>query len=237
MFLFALWLYFIKKYIDTHNNKFIIYASIVSGVASSVRIMGLSLTLTTVYVYIKQNTFNIKTMLYTICYSTLSSFGFIVYATYLWIKFKDPLMFFHVQSMFGANRSNGKIITPIQTLWRYIKIFATAQPTTILYWRAVFEFIAFIFGVYLLFVLYKQVPNKNSKYASIYIIPSTIMLFIPALTGTLSSMPRYILPIIPLFYAWTEVMHIEKQIKLQLFINFVIQLLLLTLFITGTFIA
>jgi len=106
----------------------------------------------------------------------------------------DALAFFHVQPAFGANRSGNEVILLPQVLWRYLKIFMTADMTTFAYWVAGFEFIVFAIGIALIIWAWRE-----KKYRSLMAY-SLLVLLVPTLTGTLSSLPRYILSAFPLFF-------------------------------------
>lgn len=121
--------------------------------------------------------------------------GLIFYMYYLYLRSGDPLLFFHVQEAFGANRSSSDIILLPQVLWRYLKIIFTAylKPTPISYVISVSE-LMFTFFAYLITYL-----GWRSRKFSSYILYLLAVITLPTLTGTLSSMPRYILTAFPLF--------------------------------------
>ncbi len=235
--------------------------ALISACASATRITGLALSLATTYlIWRAQNKVRnlmctqsheryvtyfgsaakfVSSIIRNLFLTTLSFSGFIIYSLYLYFKFHDPLMFLHVQSMFGAHRST-HLIFPLQTLWRYLKIIITATPTTILYWRALFEFLVFIWGLYLLYKLYLLGKNHSQRYklpATSYCIISLIMLSLSSFTGTLSSMPRYFVVILPLFYAWTKLYRSRLVFYLTLLLLASLQLVTFLLFATGNFIA
>ena len=89
--------------------------------------------------------------------------GFLIYCFYLWKTTGNPLMFFHSQPAFGANRSTNIIILP-QVIFRYIKIFFTAQ-FNFQYFISLFEFLTFFLVLIVLtFDFFIQLKfNKNLK--------------------------------------------------------------------------
>jgi len=255
IFLVSLWMYFFTR--SDLNRNFrgatskrvslqarrsdLVKLALISACASATRITGLALSLVTIYLYFTTFKFSLKlkSMLHATCYMLLSSFGIISYMFYLWHKFNDPLMFLHVQSMFGAHRATHLMI-PLQTLWRYLKIIITATPTTLLYWRALFELLVFIWGLYLLYKLYLLEKNHSPRYklhATSYCIISLIMLSLSSFTGTLSSMPRYFVVILPLFYAWAKLYRSSLVFYLTLLLVTSLQLVAFYFFATGTFVA
>ncbi len=268
IFLFSLWIYLAKKYLNSHTANYLFQMAIVAGFTTATRITGLALSLATTYLiwsfqanfqnkvrnlnaetvpnlrrpdlsfwlritkFLRYTNFGwlVRNLLTTI----ISFSGFLTYMFYLWHKFHDPFMFLHVQSMFGANRAN-HLIFPLQTLWRYLKIMITATPTTLLYWRAFFELFIFLWGIFLIYQIYQKVRNKRLK--AIYLITSLIMLSLSSFTGTLSSIPRYFLVILPLFYVWAKLYHSNLTFYLTLLFLTFLQLVTFLLFTTGTFVA
>jgi len=122
--------------------------------------------------------------------------GFIIYSSYLWITFGKPLYFLEVQNGFKAERSSSltSLISPPQVMFRYSKIFISADRSHPDYWIAVTEFSSFVLGVLVLGWL-----TYRKKIPAAYLIYSWPALVLPSLTGTFSSMPRYLLTIFPIF--------------------------------------
>lgn len=120
--------------------------------------------------------------------------GLLTYMIYLNGLTGDPLAFFHVQTAFGSERSVNKFILLPQVVWRYLKIFITYDFFAFTYYVAIFEFIVLLFMTVALFIGWK------SRFSRSQIFYSLIVLMIPTLTGTLSSLPRYALSAFPLFF-------------------------------------
>lgn len=121
--------------------------------------------------------------------------GLLFYMWYLWQTVGDPFFFFHVQPAFGAGRSGSTLIFLPQVIWRYVKIFVTANPVTISYTVAVFEFLTLLLALSGLFVgITRRVISWPLAFYSLGIV------LVPTLTGTLSSLPRYVLSAFPLFF-------------------------------------
>jgi hypothetical protein len=113
------------------------------------------------------------------------------YMLYLQSVFQDPLYFYHVQSEFGSGREE-RIIFWLQVVWRYAKMLLS-QPTISLQTLTLLqEATAGILGVILLIISVKWI-----KPAWVFFGITAAML--PTLTGTFSSMPRYLLVCFPLF--------------------------------------
>lgn len=163
-------------------------ASVVAALASATRLVGVFLGLVLVWSLLAR--YKGTRPVYVLVISIVSVSGFLLYIYFLWSKFGDPLMFLHVQEMFGANRSGGEIILLPQVLYRYLKMIFTVDPTTFLYQRIWFELLFFLGA---LWAWYKNLKSA-SREVSLYVILS---LLLPTLTGTLSSLPRYCLVLVP----------------------------------------
>lgn len=203
-----------------------VFAGVFGMFASATRLFGILLFAVVLIEYIKERR---KKLIYEIGISFIP-LGLIAYMVFLTQETGDPLAFFHVQPAFGAERSGSSMILLPQVLWRYVKIIITANPTTIQYGVAIFEFGVFLFSLWLLWLCWK----KKMRFS--YILYSLLVIFIPTLTGTLSSFPRYFLSAFPLFFILTEIK--GKSIKQFIRLIFLFGLILCTsLFIRGYFIA
>lgn len=129
----------------------------------------------------------------------LGSVGLLSYMIYLQWQFQDPWYFFHVQSEFGAGRQESIVILP-QVIWRYTQIFLTYRPFGWEYYAFVQEFLlSGIAGVLLLIASLKVRPSWTVFGVAAWIVPT--------LTGSFSSMPRYVLVCVPIFVVlgqWLE---------------------------------
>ncbi len=122
----------------------------------------------------------------------IAPLGLITYMTYLHFAFGDALYFWHAQPVFGASRSGGEIIFPLQVVWRYLKILTSISPGETWIISAT-ELLAFLVGCLLLIVGHKYKVRLS------YLIFGWLVLIIPSLTGTFSSLARYLLMAIPIF--------------------------------------
>ncbi len=169
----------------------------------------------------------------------LASSGLMAYMWFLKTEFDDYLYFLHVQNQFGAGRQSQLILFP-QVIWRYSKILLTARPINWKYYSYVQDLIISLGGcLILLKQIYQIVKEKklNSPTLSLLIF-STACFFLPSLTGTFSSMPRYLLacPSIFIFIANWLHQHSKWQI---LYFSISIGLLIINtiLFIQGYWVA
>src|SRR3989344_2577108 len=164
--------------------------------------------------------------------------GFISYAGYLWFTTGDGLKFFHVQSQFGAGRTTKVILLP-QVLYRYLRIFLTAD-LTYTYFISVVEFSIFIFVLsILLFDLYKIIKKKAAgnlpDRLGLNLFGLTMLVF-PTVTGTLLSIPRFVLPILTLYLVLSEINNLYFKIVIAGFFA-ILHVILLMFFIQGYFVA
>ncbi len=125
--------------------------------------------------------------------SLLGLVGIGIYMLFLWGEFRDPLYFLHVQAEFGAGRQEHLILLP-QTLWRGLKIMMTV-PFSLTWLTYAQEF--FLTISFLIIIGWLWMQEKRIKHS--WLIFTTLAVLLPTTTGTLSSMPRYLLVAFPVF--------------------------------------
>lgn len=129
----------------------------------------------------------------TLCVALAPFLGLATYSLYLWRTVGDPLFFISAQESFGAHRSS-HLITPFQVLYRYLRIFLTAN-ISFQYFVALME--VFFFAIAILLLAYDLISLlKVKKYQPLRIglnLFSWTNIIVPSLTGTLTAMPRYTL--------------------------------------------
>lgn len=201
---------------------------------------------------------NLKSMILNLFFISLGSLGLLSYMYYLYIAFDDPFYFYHVQSEFGGGRQESLIMYP-QVVWRYVKILWTV-PFGLKYYAYFQEFVAGTVGLVLLLLpVFSKIKSyffsehssglvSNQRFEGLtlkmtgipvsWILFSLGAFFVPTLTGTFSSMPRYILVCFPIFIIIA--LMIEKRKEFQI-IYFTLSTLLLIintiLFIQGYWVA
>lgn len=135
--------------------------------------------------------------------------GLLYYMHFLQLNYQDPLMFIHVQPFFGAGRTGGKIILLYQVFWRYIKMLITVDKLTPTYYVVVLEAAT---GVGFLFLTIFAYLRRWFPYVTFMALAYTA----PTLSGTLSSVPRYVLALFPGFillalwaekYRWIKILY------------------------------
>lgn len=164
-------------------------SGLIGALASATRIVGIFLIPALFYQWWVDGRKNIKQLIGAI----LPLLGLLAYMIYLWQKFQDPLLFAHVQEGFGAGRSTDKFILLYQVFWRYLKMIFTVDASNPIYFTIWLEFLASLLFLSLLaWGWYKGMRRS-------YLIFSILAYLLPTLTGTLSSMPRYVLVLFPAF--------------------------------------
>lgn len=183
------------------KNKNWILAGIVAGLAGATRVVGifsfLIILIEAWQIYRKKFLKNWKVIISLI----LSSLGLLAYMLFLKIEFNDFLYFLNVQNEFGAGRQS-KLVFYLQVIWRYFKILITARPINWKYYSYVQDFIVGLGGALILAKqLYDKIKKQNKNLEKFYslIVFSLFSFFLPTLTGTFSSMPRYILVCLSIF--------------------------------------
>ncbi len=131
-----------------------------------------------------------------------------------------------------AQWGQDKIIFPLQTIVRYIKIFASVNPAEAVYWIAVAEIGFFFFYCIMLWWLWKKIRPS-------YWVFLCISTLIPALTGTFQGMPRYALHLYPFFLGITLwLLTKPRPLRLvYLAVSFALYIIFVTLFTHGIFVA
>lgn len=192
-------LFVVSSFYLTRRRKWY-FAGIVGGIASGTRLIGIFLLPSLLSEFFHQ--MKRSKSLWLLIRSPLLyivPFGLISYMTYLLFSVGDFLYFWHVQPLFGGNRSGGTIILFPQLIWRYMKIFYTVSYSQYAYWPAVWEMASFV-AAFLLLAFAIRIKIRMS-----YLIFSILSLIVPTLTGTLASFPRYLIIAFPIYIALAHI--------------------------------
>ncbi len=160
----------------------------------------------------------------------IGTLGLLGYMLYLWRFFGDPLYFLHVQAEFGAGRSETIIIYP-QVVWRYLKMLITVKPHDWKFFSICLEFLAGTLPMLALLKWWRLVRPS-------YLLYGLACFLLPTVTGTFSSMPRYLLVVWPIFLGlaiWSK-KHTPSFI-LYLIFSTVLLIINTVLFIQGYWVA
>jgi hypothetical protein len=210
-------------------------AAILASLAGATKVVGILLAISLAGVYIQANHKQIwqnkKRLFKLLGLMVVSSLGLLAYMMFLFGEFKDPLYFLHVQSEFGAGRQESLVLLP-QVIWRYIKILFTARPFDFKYFSYVQDLgMSIVSGLLLIYGWRKKIDKH-------LLIFSILALLLPTLTGTLSSMPRYILsaPGVLLALSYWVNSH-DKRLYFSLAVSTILLILNTLLFIQGYWVA
>jgi len=175
-------------------------AGILGALASATRLAGIFLFPALLIEWWEQNkkskTKNVKSLLPLF----LIVFGLLFYMWYLDRTVDDPLYFIHVQPFFGAQRTGGKLILLYQVFWRYLKMLVTVEKLTPTYFACLLEFFSGL--AFLVLTIFTYLRLRRS-----YFVFMALAFLVPTLTGTFSSLPRYVLICFPgfiLLSLWSE---------------------------------
>ena len=157
------------------------------------------------------------------------------YCAYLWKTVGDPFFFIHAQESFGAHRSS-QLITPLQVLYRYLKIFVTADHNFQFYVAALeVSFFIIVTGI-LVYDLVKILKEKSLNFDRLGLnIFSFANILIPTLTGTFTSIPRYSLMSLSIFCVLGNITNIYLRYTI-LAVCIILHICLLALFIQGYYV-
>jgi len=219
----GLFLLFVFSSLLLARKKNWLLSSLFAALASATRFVGIFLLPALLYEWYLSKKKNIiySPVLY------IAPLGLVAYMIYLQISFADALYFWHAQPVFGAFRSGTGIILLPQVFWRYYKILTTVSVQSLAFWIPLSELVSILFAIASLILAH----HKNVRLS--YLIYSWPSLILPTLTGTLSSMPRYILIIFPIFIVFGLIK--SKVVKYLLLTSFFILLVIYTILFTRGF--
>jgi hypothetical protein len=188
--------------------------------------------ITSIYSWVKARVYLpvIKNTLAVLIPSFLPLLGLLCYMFYLNYKFSDPFMFAHVQSSFGAGRQTDKFVLLYQVFWRYLKMILTVDKTNPIYYTIWLELVSTLTCIALLIIGFIKKVRPS------YLLFGLLSFIIPTLTGMLSSMPRYVLTIFPIFISLGLIQNKKVQ-KIILFIFAALLIINTMLFTRGYWIA
>jgi len=157
----------------------------------------------------------------------ISPLGIIGYMYYLYRVFANPIYFMTAQSAFGTGKANIPIVLFPQVIYRYIRILLNVTPSSIAFWNASLEL-----GITLILIVGIIWSFRKIKFS--YWIFVTLAILLPTLSGSLTSMPRYVLLAFPLFPLIAKFKRVSKYIIMA---QIALQTVLLAMFIRGYWVA
>lgn len=161
-------------------------------------------------------------------WTLLIPLAFIGYLWYIHATFGDWHILFTSMKPWGQD----KIISPIQTLFRYAKILMTVRPDSTTYLVAALEVGSFLWYSLMLWRSWGAIRLS-------YWVFFFCSILIPALTGTFQGMPRYGLHLYPLFLITAIWLSGQPRFVRMLYflLSAILYCICITLFTHGIFIA
>lgn len=172
------------------------WAGVFGGLASATRLPGIFLLPALLFEWWRQKPTgkikNTRSWVVDLWPLLLIPLGLLFYMRFLAINYDDPLMFAHVQTFFGAGRTGDRIILLYQVLWRYLKMLFLVEKHSLTYFVVVLEFLTSM--SFLILIIFTFLRRWYS-----WLVFMALAFIAPTLTGTFSSMPRYVLVLFPGF--------------------------------------
>lgn len=163
------------------RTKKLIWAVIFASFASATRLVGLVLVLAILVEVLTTSGINKKNW-----FVIFAPFGFFIYCWFLLNQTGDPFYFLFAETHWQRN-----ITIPTVSFWETLKSLSQANFVTT-HINSFLDLIFAILGLGFALRSFRFLPNSYS----IYFLGSVLL---PLFTPTLSSMPRFLLPIFPLF--------------------------------------
>lgn len=125
----------------------------------------------------------------------ITPLGLLIYSIFNYEKWGSATYFITAHSFLGNSRSSALLISPFQTIYRYIKIFISISYIRFEWQIALLELTSFIFASLMLYISWRKNVRKS------YLIFAVFAFLLPVLSGTFSGLPRYVLILFPIFIA------------------------------------
>ncbi len=164
------------------ESKKFLYAAAFSSFAGAARLIGVFLAIPVAWSYLESISFKIKNLNLKVLAIPLSISGLFLYSLYLFFKFGDPFYFSTVESVWHRS-----FINPALTIYSYLTVNPFAKP-----FNDYLDIAATLGFLVILILGFKKIPKPWWFY-------SLLVILVPASTGTLTSMPRYVLSAFPVF--------------------------------------
>lgn len=164
-------------------------AGLMGALASATRIVGIVLLPALFIEYLLQK----KKDLRQLAGIALAPLGTLAYMVYNFLRWGNPLKFIQAQGELANGRATASIVLPPQTIYRYFRMLLGIAPAQWEWKVVILEFAAFCFALFLLWLIWKQKMRWS------YIAFACFGFLVPVLSGTFTGLPRYVLPLFPLF--------------------------------------
>ncbi len=175
-------------------------AAFLAGLASATSLVGFFLFPALIYEWWHQRLRQRKASFKEAVPLLFISLSIIFYFLFMSLTVKDLPRFFNLQFYLGSSGAGGKVVLLYQVFWRYIKMLITVEKLTPTYFVVLLESLSGVLFLFLTIFVYLR------RWFSSLIFMALAFLA-PTLSGTFSSMPRYVLILFPgfiLLAIWAE---------------------------------
>lgn len=185
------------------RQKSFFLACLFACLASATRVTGVFLWIALIYEYWQINGKNLKNFLNPeSIWLLLPPLGFLSFVRFQFLNTGDPYFFINFQNTF-ADRTTEKIILLYQVFFRYSKMIVFMDHMDPLFYTILLELICATLVLLILIFSFRKIRFS-------YWIFMFLSYLLPTLTGSFSSMPRYVLGMFPVFIfisSWIENQH------------------------------
>lgn len=210
------------------KDKWII-AGLLGVLASSTRVIGIFLLPALLFEWWEKRKQG-KAGLPELSFLLLMPLGLFSYMLFLKETTGDPFAFYNLQLLSGEQRST-KLILLHQVFWRYAKMLLGAVPNFI-YLTILMELFTGTLGIILLILGYLKKMRLS------YLCFGVLAYLLPTLTGSFSSMPRYLVVIFPVFIVLAVFISRNRLLKFGMLTALIVLLVIETmLFVRGYWVA
>lgn len=183
------------------NGKWLA-SGVTGGLASATRVFGVALApalLVELLLQLKSQRLSPFKMLLPVAVAFLSLSGLFAYMYFLYKTTGSPFTFYSELSPFGEQRQLGKLVLFPQVFWRYFKMIVTVDKSSPIYSTMLIEFFSSVLVLFLIIFGFL----KKLRVSYLVLIFSGYIL--STLTGSFSSLPRYVLVMFPLYILLGEI--------------------------------
>lgn len=212
----GLFLLIIALFFTQLQKKKYLSAALAVGAASLTRLVGIALFASLALELAKKPDWNLKKNAGKFLILLLSLIPLLAYCIYLFNKFRNPFYFMTVESTWHRQLTN-----PAKTIYSYISTLQNSKPFN--------DYLDVFLTLFFMVVL---ILGRKKISAPIWIF-SALAILIPASTGTLTSMPRYLLSSLGVFIILGSFLE-AKRIKYVVWsISLISQIALAIMFVNG----
>lgn len=205
------------------HQKRLLIASMVICLAAVTRLVGITLLISVFSNYFTSISFKFKKISSRILIPAIGTFGIAAYSIYLAGTTNNPIKFVTSQTIWERTSND-----PVSTIISYFWTIATSHKTP---FDQYFDLVITLVFLTVLIVGIKKIPS------SLWIF-SVLVILIPASSGSLTSMPRYVLSSLGAFIIIGQFLKNHPKLKLPIWgASLFLQAVLATKFINGYWVA